>query len=164
MLHEKRIIVCIAELVASRGASILVAPSLGSCIGLALYDRETKVGGLAHILLDYAASYRESGQALGKYADTAIPELIRRMVYLGASTERITAKIAGGGNMFGECIPAPIFDPGLRNAQAVSEMLRNIGIPLVAEDIGGYQYRTMEFALSSGEVVIKRWGEEDIIL
>ena len=49
---------------------------LGSCVGLALYDRCQKIGGFAHIVLPHS---RGKSEHLGKFADTAIPTLIRSM-------------------------------------------------------------------------------------
>ena len=49
---------------------------LGSCVGLVLYDQRNRVGALAHIVLPSANG---SNTHPGKYADTAIPELIRLM-------------------------------------------------------------------------------------
>ena len=70
---------------------------LGSCIGLVLYDRRNCVGGLAHIVLPSASG---SSESLGKYADTALPELIRLIVQMGGKSANLTAKMAGGANMF----------------------------------------------------------------
>ncbi len=46
---------------------------LGSCVGLALYDRQQKIGGLAHIVLPDS---RGSEHRLGKYVNTAVPSLM----------------------------------------------------------------------------------------
>ena len=46
---------------------------LGSCVGVVLYDRVAKLGGLAHIVLP---SSRGVIDHPGKYADTAIPGMI----------------------------------------------------------------------------------------
>ena len=72
---------------------------LGSCVGVVLYDRVARLGGLAHIVLPSA---RGAVDHPGKYADTAIPALIadfeRRLG--GKARARLTAKLAGGASMF----------------------------------------------------------------
>src|SRR5204863_5527743 len=71
---------------------------LGSCLGLALYDRRYKVAGLGHIVLPVSLGRTATP---GKFADTAVPALIRQMQQL-VDEERLKlhAKIAGGANMF----------------------------------------------------------------
>src|SRR4051812_45466269 len=72
---------------------------LGSCVGIALHDRISKIGGLAHIVLPDS---REVSDNPGKFADTAIPGMIAdldRHLH-GKSRGRLTAKIAGGACMF----------------------------------------------------------------
>ena len=41
----------IGEYRVARPPAVLVSLGLGSCVGVALYDPERKVGGLAHIML-----------------------------------------------------------------------------------------------------------------
>ena len=54
---------------------------LGSCVGIILHDPDRRVSGLAHIMLP--AKHRDDGTA-GKYADTAIPELLARLTGSGS--------------------------------------------------------------------------------
>jgi chemotaxis protein CheD len=71
---------------------------LGSCLGVALYDRRLKLGGLVHVVLPQSPGPSELP---GKYADTAIPELLRQMRLLARGEPlRTVAKLAGGANMF----------------------------------------------------------------
>ena len=72
---------------------------LGSCVGVVLYDRVAKLGGVAHIVLPSA---RGAVDHPGKYADTAIPAVIAEFDRrLGEkSRPRLTAKLAGGASMF----------------------------------------------------------------
>src|SRR6185503_1521110 len=72
---------------------------LGSCLGLALYDRRLKLGGLAHIVLPKAPA--GPCELPGKFVDTAVPALMRKMEALSDGTAlKLWAKIAGGANMF----------------------------------------------------------------
>lgn len=71
---------------------------LGSCVGIALYDSYTKIAGLAHIMLPTSTNANEPNRA--KYANTAVPLLIELMEKKGANKRRLTAKLAGGAQMF----------------------------------------------------------------
>ena len=72
---------------------------LGSCVGLVLYERRLKIGGLAHIVLPKAPAGHTDTP--GKFVDTAVPALIRKMEELaGGATLKLCAKLAGGANMF----------------------------------------------------------------
>ena len=129
---------------------------LGSCIGLALYDRRNAVGGLAHIVLP--ASRGQEGPP-GKYVDTAIPELIRRIELAGGKSGNLNAKIAGGANMLASQTVSTIGD---QNLETIRRMLQEIGTPIVAEHCGGVQGRRMTFFPNSGRVTIEVVGGDSI--
>ena len=86
-------VVRIAEIVASKAPARL-RTVLGSCIGVALYDRRAGIGGLAHVMLPDS---RGEVKMPGKFADTAIPALVEKLTQAGAG--KLSAKIAGGANM-----------------------------------------------------------------
>ncbi len=73
---------------------------LGSCVGIALRDPITKIGGLAHIMLPDSTTIRNNSN-IPKFADTGIEELVKQVVRKGADRNRLVAKIAGGAQMFG---------------------------------------------------------------
>ena len=122
---------------------------LGSCIGLALYDRRRKVGGLAHIVLPRT---RGETDRPGKFADTAIPTLIGNMEKLAGGELKLTAKMAGGASMFPTTVAANI---GQQNLETCEQLLGEMGIPIVARHCGGKQGRRMSFSTDSGKVVIE---------
>ncbi len=129
---------------------------LGSCIGLVLYDQRNKTGGMAHIVLPRSNGVSAS---LGKYADTAIPELIRQMQQLGSKTANISAKIAGGANMFETTTKNSIGD---QNIVAVSELLKQLMIPLLGSHCGGKQGRRMALDLATGDITVEVVGQTPI--
>ncbi len=73
---------------------------LGSCVGIALRDPVTKIGGLAHIMLPDSTTIRNNSN-IPKFADTGIEELVKQVTRRGANRSRLVAKIAGGAQMFG---------------------------------------------------------------
>ncbi|HUT09790.1 MAG TPA: chemotaxis protein CheD [Thermoguttaceae bacterium] len=121
---------------------------LGSCVGVAVWDRRSKLGGLAHVVLPQS---RGDTNLPGKFADTAVAELKRQLLSRGASPSTLTAKIAGGATMFGQRTER---DVGEKNYQAVLEQLRRHGIRVVAEHIGGGKGRMIRFSLADGTVEV----------
>lgn len=129
---------------------------LGSCVGICIYDRNKKIGGLAHILLpkNPGNSNRE------KYADTAIPLLIEQMLKRGCKKEFMSAKIAGGASMFKFKSTTTLANIGQNNVEVTRLTLQKYGIPIVAEDVLGNAGRVIDFFLDDGRLKVKASGQE----
>jgi chemotaxis protein CheD len=92
----------------------------------------------------------------GKFADTAIAVTLDEMIELGALKSRISAKIVGGATMFrNNGVTDPIFEIGIRNVEAAKKTLKNEGIKIVAEDIGGDYGRSIDFFTKNGKVLVR---------
>jgi chemotaxis protein CheD len=134
---------------------------LGSCVGVVLYDRIAKLGGLAHVVLPSA---RGAIDHPGKYADTAIPALVadfeRR---LGTKVRpRLIAKLAGGASMFQVNPDAnSTLNIGQRNQEAIEQVLSEWKIPILARDLGGTAGRRLTLDTASGMIAIKVPGGSD---
>ena len=142
-------------------APALIRTLLGSCVGVVLYDRNSKLGGLAHIVLPAA---RGTVDHPGKYADTAIPGMIAEFERrLGPRTRmRLTAKLAGGASMFQVDTPADsTLNIGRRNQEAIEAILDALRIPVLARDLGGTTGRRLTLDTVSGIVAIKVPGGAD---
>ena len=131
---------------------------LGSCIGLALYDRSHKVGGLAHIVLPQSRSPRDPP---GKFVDTAVPALCAEMETLAGRSLKPTARIAGGANMFSTNVIQTV---GAQNLEAIEKLLGELRIPLVGRHCGGEQGRRMSLDTTTGVITIEVVGSEPIEL
>ena len=143
-----------AHLKAGKAPDSIISYGLGSCVGIALYDPQTKVGGLAHIMLPDSTQARATDNS-AKFADTALPVLLDQVIALGGSRNRLTAKIAGGSQMFSFAQATDVMRIGDRNVESVRSVLKAMSIRLVAEDVGGNYGRTVELLLDSGAFVIK---------
>lgn len=118
-----------------------------------------KVGGLAHIMLPDSTVIANQTN-LAKFADTGIMELIRQMELLGANRRNMTAKIAGGATMFAVSSRSSL-NVGERNVEAVKKKLKELGIPILAEDCGLNFGRTVIFYPETGDYVIKAVGKPE---
>ena len=143
-----------ADYKVGRSPSSLISYGLGSCIGIAIYDSATRVGGLSHIMLPDSKQAR-SNENPAKFADTALPLMVQEMITLGAVKSRMIAKIAGGAQMFKFANATDIMRVGERNAEAVKQVLKELGIKIIAEDTGGNYGRTVELRLDTGVYRIK---------
>lgn len=148
-----------ADLNIAKAPDILTTLGLGSCIGLALYDPATKVGGLVHYMLPDSTKLRNNSN-IAKFGDTGIRELYDRVIAQGANKRRLVAKIAGGAKMFEASGLSGIGNVGDRNAEEAKLMLKELGIPLIAEDTGLNYGRTVELHCDTGDFYIKAVGKE----
>lgn len=150
-----------ADLKTCKSPDGLTTLGLGSCIGIAIRDPMTKIGGLAHIMLPDSTAIRDAGQNIAKFADTGIEELVRQMEKLGASRSRMTAKVAGGATMFAFQGKSNMVQVGARNAEASVKKLKELGIPILAQDTGENYGRTVIFYPESGDYVIQAVGKPE---
>ena len=133
---------------------------LGSCVGIAVRDPVTKIGGLAHIMLPDSTTIRNNSN-IPKFADTGIEELVRQMTRKGANRSRLVAKIAGGAQMFGFNSNSEMVRVGERNVQATKKKLAQMRIPILAEDTGKNFGRTVIFYPETGDFVIRAVGKQE---
>lgn len=142
----------------------LTTLGLGSCVGVALRDPLTKVGGLVHVMLPDSKALHTPQTNLAKFADTGIAELIRRMEEAGARRSRMTAKLAGGATMFAVSKKSEFGLVGVRNAEACRSILAQLHIPVLAESTGENYGRTVIFYPENGEYHIKAVGRDIIVI
>ncbi|MBQ2802950.1 MAG: chemotaxis protein CheD [Lachnospiraceae bacterium] len=137
---------------------------LGSCVGIAIRDPGTKIGGLAHIMLPDSTAIRNSHQNIAKFADTGIEELVRQMEQLGARRRNMVAKIAGGATMFSFQGRNDMIQVGDRNVEATKKKLKELNIPIIAQDTGANYGRTVTFFPETGDFRIRAVGKAETVI
>ncbi len=136
----------------------LITYSLGSCIGLTLFDPDTRVGGLLHSLLALSRMDRVKAETNPcMFTDTGVTLLIQTLLDMGAKKKRLVAKVAGAA--------APLeghssFQIGERNYTVLRKVLWKNGILIAGEDVGGKAARTLSLYMDSGVTTIKAAGRE----
>jgi chemotaxis protein CheD len=118
----------------------MMAIGLGSCIGLAIYDRDRRIGAMVHIMLPESSGRTDRP---GKYADTAVPLLLNTLSNMGCHKSSLVVKMAGGACMF-EYFGNNL-NIGERNAEKVRAVLAENQIRISAEEVGGKSGRTVAF-------------------
>jgi chemotaxis protein CheD len=128
-----------------------VTTVLGSCVSVCLWDKTLETGGMNHYML---ALWNGDGLPTPKYGNIAIERLVRAMVDQGCATERLVAKVFGGGNVIGPGLG--VFTVGERNVALAREQLAEARIPIVASDVGGDCGRKVIFNTRTGAVLMSR--------
>jgi chemotaxis protein CheD len=139
-----------------RSPEILQILGLGSCIGLCFYSKDEKFGAIAHIMLPSIKNAR-TPDLKGKYADSAVKELLNIFKKKKISKNKILVKMTGGSSMFSN-LKSNAFDIANRNIDAVKKHLKEYDLKLTASDVGGNKGRTINFDLDTGEIKIYAAG------
>ena len=116
---------------------------LGSCVSVALYDRDAGVGGMNHFLLPTSG---RSGSNELKFGAMANELLINELLKLGATRTHMRAKLFGGAN-----IVANLGDIGSRNVQFARDYMTREGIRIESIETGGHQARRLHFHPVTGD-------------
>lgn len=142
--------------VSSSPGDTIVTYSLGSCIGVTLYDPMLPIAGMLHFQLPSSSldAERARRQPL-MFADSGLEALIRELEARGANKRRLKVKLAGGAKMFED---SSTFDIGKRNHTAIRKALWQHGLFVDAEEVGGSTPRTVYINVADGKVTLKRGG------
>ena len=142
----KRVYLAPGQLFASADR-VQVTTILGSCVAVCLFDNEAQVGGVNHFLLPNGAP---PSPRFGEYA---VPQLVGRVLALGAKREHLRAKLFGGACVLEALRSSSAL--GARNVETAREWLAAEGIPVVAEDTGGDLGRKLIFEVQTGSAWIR---------
>lgn len=155
--QKKTLVVGVADMIASNDPSAdLITYSLGSCLGVAIYDPVAKVGGLLHLMLPDSTIDAEKAQNQPcMFVDTGLPRLFRTVYGLGGDKYRLVVKVAGGSNVMDA---AGRFKIGDRNIEALDACLQRNHFQVAARDVGGTISRTLRIELGTGNVTIQSPG------
>lgn len=151
---KTRIIVNVSDARVSKNpADVIATYSLGSCIGICLYDPVTHIGGMLHYQLPDSKQDPERAKTKPlMFADTGMKILVKKLMSMGANKKRMQVKIAGGAAM--DTGPKG-FDIGKRNYLAMRKIMWKNGMFIDAEDIGGSLPRNMYMNIANGTITIK---------
>ena len=132
----------------------LVAYSLGSCVGICLWDPVSKVAAMSHVVLPTAPA---SGSVTlpGKFGDTAVPAMLDALAKAGAQKFRLQCKIAGGAAVLAIGGGGSLPKIGERNIEAVKIALAKANIRILGAQTGGNMGRTVRLEPASGRVLVR---------
>ena len=151
--NSTNIIIGVADMkVSNDPASTLVTYSLGSCLGIVVYDPAVKVGGLLHIMLPDAKDEKNTpGFNPYKYVDTGIPLLFKETYKYGAKKNRMKVAITGGAQILDD---SGYFNIGKRNLAELRKIFWKNGVMVDKEHVGGSVSRTVRLYLTNGDITV----------
>jgi chemotaxis protein CheD len=155
---NQRLVVGMAEIVVANNPALTLATfSLGSCLGVSIYDPVTRVGGMLHAMLpDSSISPEKAETQPGMFLDTGFPRLVDSARQLRLDRQRAVICVAGGAQIMDA---QGYFNIGRRNREALAAILSRANLRVAAEEVGGTVNRTLYLHLSTGEVRIKSSGQ-----
>lgn len=153
----------IGDVKVASAPSVLFTIGLGSCVAIALYDARSRVGGLAHAMLPDPRSGRRGAPA-GRFATTAVPQLLAMMEAEGAATADMRARLAGGASMFRDVLDGDALRLGERNVEAARSALLEAGVRIVGEDVLGTYGRSVFLRTTDGQLVVTSVEHADVVL
>ena len=140
-------------------ADILITYSLGSCIGVTMYDPVAHVGALIHCMLPMSKMYPE--KSLNNpymFVDTGITKMLQAVYDKGARSDRLIVKVAGGASLLDK---KRMFRVGERNYAVTRKILWKNNLLIASEEVGGSKSRTLSLYMESGKTTIKNHGQEN---
>lgn len=157
-----RRVVGVANYDVAADGETLVAYGLGACVAIGLYDEQNGIGALAHTMLPEEPA--DATAAPGKYADATLRAMLQEIVEAGGAYGSLEGWLVGGADIF----PVEHFDlpqgVGERTASVVRDELAALDIPVVAEQIGGSEGRTVEFDTATGDRYIRRANSNKAVI
>ena len=149
-----KIVVGISDMkVSNTPGDILVTYSLGSCIGVAIWDPFAKVGGLLHYMLPDSSLDKDKAQSKPfMFADTGVPRLFKETYRFGGEKNRMVVKVVGGSQIMDD---AGVFNIGKRNYMVLRKIFWKNKIMIANEHVGGTANRTVSLDVATGVIRLK---------
>lgn len=157
-MDAKRTVVGISQMQVSDDIEdTLITYSLGSCIGVSIYDPERHIGGMIHCMLPLSKIDPEKAELHpAMFVDTGLLALLEALLKKGANMNRLIVKLAGAASALAG---GDRFRVGERNCTVLRKLLWKNDLLIDAEDIGGTRPRTMTLCLASGKTAVQTAGE-----
>lgn len=140
----------------------IITYSLGSCIGVLVWDPEARVAGLLHYMLpESKLDPNRAKQSPYMFGDSGIPQLFRATYELGAKKERMQVYVVGGSQLMAS---SDVFNIGARNYDILKRIFAKNGIEITKEDVGGSVNRTISIELATAKILLKVSGKGEFEL
>ncbi len=138
----------------------IITYSLGSCIGLVIYDSVARVGGMLHYMLPESSIDKNKAVARPyMFADSGIPRLFKSAYQLGAAKQRIKIYVAGGAEILDQ---KGFFNIGKRNYMALKKIFFKNKVMINNQDVGGNVNRTVRIEIATGDIYVKTSGSKEV--
>jgi len=126
---------------------IIRTSPLGSCVAVIAYDKNTKTGGIAHVMLPGKSPTKDKTEE-NKYSENAIENLLSELISLGSKQANIEICLLGGANVLrkeNDTIADNLIF-------SIFEILERKKLSIKKTSLGGFERRTAKLCLYSGIV------------
>jgi chemotaxis protein CheD len=156
------IVVGVADMkVSNRAEDTIVTYSLGSCLGVTVYDPAKQVGGLVHCMLPFSTIDPVKAKTKPEmFTDTGVANLLKKILEMGGEKKSLVVKVAGAAKLLDS---KGIFKIGERNYEVLLKVLAKNGLSIAGEEVGGTIARTMYLDVGTGRTTLKRGGKEVLL-
>jgi chemotaxis protein CheD len=153
------VIVDIADMAVSGNPDdVLVTYSLGSCLGITVYDPAARVGGMMHCMLPLSSVDGEKAKTRPyMFVDTGMTLFLGRLFEMGVRKANAIVKVAGGAQVLDK---QGLFRIGERNYAVLRKILWKNSMMIKSEEVGGEVSRTIRLEIASGRTTVRTGGVE----
>jgi chemotaxis protein CheD len=154
-------IVGVADMkVSNNPTDSIMTYSLGSCIGLVVYDSIARTGGILHYMLPESNIDKSKAKKNPyMFADTGIPRLFKGAYKFDAKKNRMKIYVFGGAQILDQ---KGFFNIGKRNYMALKKMFFKNKVIIDKEEVGGEVNRTIRLEIKTGDVFVKTSGSKEV--
>jgi len=133
---------------------MLLVTVLGSCVAACIRDPSSGIGGMNHFMLpEGGGDQHDLLSSSARYGSYAMEVLVNQLVKLGASRQRLQAKVFGGAAVLRGFTTVQV---GALNSEFVLDYLHTERIRVEAEDLMGEYPRKVYFFPASGRVMVRK--------
>ncbi len=154
-----QIVVDIADAqVSNHVDDVLVTHSLGSCVGVMVYDPVVHVGGMIHCMLPLSSVDPQKAQERPfMFVDTGVVRFLTQLFDLGVVRSRAVVRVAGCSRILDN---SNLFRIGERNYTVLRKLLWKNGLMIKSESVGGSVSRTIRLEIATGRCLMRSSGVE----
>ena len=139
----------------------LITYSLGSSIGIVIYDPVARVAGLLHSILPVSKmDPQKASRAPYMFVDTGVNLLFKEAIKLGAEKKRLVVSAVGCSSIIDDKV---FFKIGERNFTVLRKFLWKNNILINKQDIGGDTSKTVKVSVMDGSITVKSGGLEKVL-
>ena len=127
---------------------------LGSCVAVCLHDRRRRMGAMCHGFLPRMREHSRAGECR-RFVDCSIHRMVEALTEeCGCSIRDIRAQVFGGARTFlaGDGEKGALYRVGLENIATAREVLRQYGLRVTFEEVGGVGGYKIFFDSHTGRV------------
>ncbi len=139
----------------------IITRSLGSGVAAAAYDPVRHLGGILNFLLPKPMSREVERLHPLVFGSIAIPAFLNELFDLGANSERLVVKIAGGSVINGL---NQIMRIGQQNREIARSMFREFGIEIATEASTENPVRSLHLEIETGKVLMELPFQDEVEL